>query len=322
MSRKLTSVLDRLFVNRDDTYGLQQPNGQYIRIEQPLTLDVLKRHLKGEITVGAYQLSPANLVKWLCLDLDPETINNPLATAQNIIKVYLKRGICRKSLLLEASRFPDNSCHLWVLFEPPVLAKVARWLGLQILELAKLNPIGIEVFPKQTELTIDRPFGNLVKLPLGLHQVEQKRSCFLNLETFEPLSSTCLFDVEGISFSEKDIEKILSFENKKTMQTRFDLPENFEQLPEEMKIVGFLSRYWNQGQRNRVEVAFLGWCLKRGISHESALRIIDQVTKVTQDPERYQRLQLVKYHYKNRRNLGSQLLGISGLRKIVQEALR
>jgi hypothetical protein len=84
----------------------------------------------------------------------------------------------------------------------------------------------------------------------------------------------------------------------------------------------FLLPYWKEGQRNRVEMAFFGWCLKRGVSLESALRIIDEVTRVTNDLERYSSLELVKYHYRNRRTIGAKLLGISGLGQIVKEAIQ
>jgi hypothetical protein len=90
----------------------------------------------------------------------------------------------------------------------------------------------------------------------------------------------------------------------------------------EARIAKFLLPYWKEGQRNRVEMAFLGWCIKRGVSLESTTRIIDEVTRLTNDAERYSRLELVKYHYRNRRTLGPKLLGISGLRQIVKEAVQ
>jgi hypothetical protein len=326
----LAAVLEKLFVNRKDDYAIQQPTGGYLRAEKPLTLKVIEQHLAGTVTIGAYQLNNFNCVKWLCFDLDPEKLKDPFATAKTILEVLLEEDekerprTWRKSILLEASRYPDNSAHLWIFFEPTVPAKIAKWLGYRIIELANLNPKEIEVFPKQTELTVDRPYGNLVKLPLGLHQVEQKRSCFINLETLEPLPSTCLFNVEGISFSEEDIDKILSLKEKAAIQITFDLPQNFRALKttSETRITRFLLPYWKEGQRNRVEMAFLGWCLKRGVSLESALRIVDEVTRVTNDTERYSRLELVKYHYRNRRTIGSKLLGISGLRQIVKEAIQ
>jgi hypothetical protein len=102
------------------------------------------------------------------------------------------------------------------------------------------------------------------------------------------------------------------------------LPQNFRTLKteSESKITRFLLPYWKKGQRNKVEMAFLGFCLKRAVSLESALRIVDELTRLTNDLDRYSRLELVKYHYQNRRTIGPKLLGISGLRQIVKEAIQ
>jgi len=330
-------ILLHLFVSRHDNYAVQRQNGDYFRVGKPLTLKVLRQHLEGRVTVGAYQLNAQSKVKTLIFDLDPEKLEDPRATTKTIIEKCIdkpdpkKPRLYRKAVLLEASRYPDPSYHIWVFFQPgPVPAQMARWLGLKILELANVNPKLVEVFPKQDKLTEARPFGNFVKLPLGKHQAHGKWSRFLDLETFEPLSSNCLFDVQGVSFLEKDIRRILGFSRKTHVQAKLDLPKNYKPLrnSEEEKIVRFLVKYWHApspempGNRNQVEMAFLGFCLKRGVAYESAKRIIQSVVDLTGDEEASSRLQLVDYHYKNRRGLGAELLGLSGLRKIVRETLK
>ena len=324
----LEGVLLRLFANRFNVYAVQQNNGTYLKVEKPLTVEVVQKHLRGEITVGFYQLDGNNNVKWLCFDLDPEKLEDPTATAKMIIRECVLKPdpktprVYKKAVLLEASRYPDPSYHVWVFFQPSVPAKAAHWLGLKILEHANVNPKLVEVFPKQTELTKDRPYGNLVKAPLGLHREAKKWSRFLDLETFQPLANSCLFNVRGVSFLEADLAAICKFEDKKHVQIKFELPKNYKSLKskEEERIVKFLAKYWKLGNRNRLEMAFLGYCIKKGVSFESAYRIIEQVSAATEDEERGQRLQLVKYHYRNRRNVGSQLLGISGIKQIVKEA--
>jgi len=317
----------RLFVNRDDCYAVQLESGGYRRVQKPLTDDILEMHLKGEITIGSYQLDKENKVKYLCFDLDPEHLEDPKETAKRIIDVCLEKPdgkhprVWRKAILLEASRYPDPSYHIWVFFEPELPAKAARWLGYRILELANLNPKQIEVFPKQDELTEEKPFGNFVKLPLGFHRVEQKWSRFLAPEDFKPVDAD-LSQVWGISFTEEDTKKILSFKRKSVVQIRLDLPSCFEALPaeEEEKVVRFLVKYWKPGYRNQLEISFLGLCIKRGVSYDSARRIIDQVTKRTCDEERSERLKLVDYHYQKR--LDVPLKAVSGLREIIEEMTR
>jgi hypothetical protein len=158
-----------------------------------------------------------------------------------------------------------------------------------------------------------------VKLPLGLHQAEQKWSQLLHTETFEPLANESLLNFRGISFSEADLSKMMSFKQKTNVQTALCLPAKFKPLTsgEEEKVVNFLCRYWKPGYRNRLEISFLGLCLKQGVSYESAERIIKEVTARTGDEERQSRLVLVDYHYCNRLNIV--LKGSSGIREIIRE---
>lgn len=323
--------IETFFINRSDTYTKQNENGSYTRIEHPLTTYILKRHLDGEITIGAYQLDKNNAVKYLCFDLDPEHLDDPKETARKILDECINKPtketprFYRKSVLLEASRYPDQSYHIWVLFTPSIPAKVARWLGLKILEHANINPKTVEVFPKQEELTKDLPFGNLVKLPLGFHRREKKWSKFLDLETFALLPNEVVFDIWGISFSEADMEKIMSFSSKREIQTKFELPKDFKPLPdeEEERSARWLAKYWLPGYRNDLEISFLGLCLKRGVSFESAYAIIDQVCNLTNTTgnDRRVALEKVKYHYEKRRSLGSKLKASSGLRGVIKDLI-
>ena len=220
--------------------------------------------------------------------------------------------------MLEASRFDDPSFHVWIFFEPRVPAQVAKWLGFRCLELAGLNPKQVEVFPKQAELSKDRPYGNFVKLPLGVHRKEGKKSRILDHATFEPLPDETLETFKGLSFSEHDLAKILNFKFKANVQIKFNLPTTFKPLSvrEEEKTVEFLCRYWKEGYRNDLEMCFLGFCLKKGVAIESARRMIEEVVLRTGDNEKAARVALVDYHYRNR--LTTQLKGLSGIREIVR----
>jgi len=328
----ICSNLMRLFVNRSDCYAEQLNSGGYVKIEKPLTSKVIQSHLAGKITVGVYQLSKKNDVKWLCFDFDPEKLPNAREALQKLLGAMFEEklesdGVKRpriwpKAVLLEASRYPDPSYHVWLFFSLPVPAKVGRWLGLRLLEIAGLNPRQVEVFPKQTALTEENPYGNLVKLPLGFHRVEHKWSCFLSTDTFEPLPPSCILNVQGISFSEADLTRIMNLEKRKHVQIAHALPKNSKPLKgrEEEKVVKFLAKYWRKGYRNRLEMAFLGFCLKRGVAYESARRIIERVCDLTTDEEKSARLRLVDYHYQNRRKLGAKLAGVSWIREVVREA--
>ncbi len=332
--QQLADAMLTKFVSREDAYAVQLPKGGYAKVEQPLTSKVVQQHLDGSETVGVYQLNTQSMVKWLCFDLDPEKLNDPKASTQKLLQACFEKSkeedeverprIWQHSVLLEASRFPDPSYHIWIFFAIPVPAKVARWLGLRILELSSLSPKQVEVFPKQNEITKEQPYGNLVKLPFGFHQVERKWSQALDFESFEALPSHVLLEKWGLNLSEADLAKILSFEDKRHVQATFVLPRGNKPLRsrEEEKTVEFLVKYWQKGQRNKLELAFLGYCLKRGVSYDSARRIVERVCDLTSDEEKISRLRLVAYHYQNRRSLGSKLVAVFGLREIVRETLK
>src|SRR5260221_13249021 len=58
------------FLSRDDFYPRQTDNGGYFVVERALHVGVVKAHLKGIMTIGAYALSPTSEAKWLCIDAD------------------------------------------------------------------------------------------------------------------------------------------------------------------------------------------------------------------------------------------------------------
>ena len=323
------NALRSLFVNRLDCYCIQLKHG-YSRIDEPLTEKILLKHLSGEVTVGSYQLDQGSLVKWLCYDFDPEKLPDPKYATKKVLSALLdhkEQGGIRtpivwdNCIMLEASRYPDPSYHIWVLFQKPIKAKAARWLGLRILEMAGLSPKQVEVFPKQDEVTPDRPFGNFVKLPFGKHQVEGKWSRMLDFESFEPLPSEELENKHGLSFSKKDLEKLESIEAKKDVQVKFKAPTAFKKLSDkdEEKTVSFLTRYWQQGYRNDLTLSFCGMCIKQGVSHESVRRIIGEVCERTSTSafDTSEFLKKVDYQFTHRANIGS-LKGSSGIREVVK----
>jgi len=207
-NKALATVLHSLFINRTDCYAVQQPDGQYYSIKQSLDINTIQQHLNGEGTIGTYQLNSRNEVKWLVFDIDPEHNNTPGETAKYLLEACLKNNRFQKAAVwLEASRHPDPSYHIWCLFQTPIPAQVAKWLGTRIFSFAEVNHKEVELFPKQT--MIENGFGNCVKLPLGLHRVENKWSRFLEHETLQPLPRESILHAQGASFSEKDLEKII-----------------------------------------------------------------------------------------------------------------
>jgi hypothetical protein len=83
-------LLERIFVNRTDCYCIQLKQG-YSKVAEPLTNEILLKHLSGEITVGSYQLDSCNYVKWLCFDFDPEKLPDPKVAVKQVLAVLLEK---------------------------------------------------------------------------------------------------------------------------------------------------------------------------------------------------------------------------------------
>ena len=131
-----------------------------------LTIETVRRHLAGEITIGIYAINAATQrCKWMAIDADYKT------ALEDLIKVQRQLQNDRIEAALEKSR---RGGHLWIFFERPVLAREARVyiyhvagkLGVQVKGTGLAD--GIEIFPKQDELRREE-FGNAIRAPLGVH---------------------------------------------------------------------------------------------------------------------------------------------------------
>lgn len=151
-------VLAKRFVQRWDIYARQLNDGRYICVHEPLNVEHLCAHLRGEITLGAYCLDQKNKARFMVFDADDEEglhqliqLNSQLA--QNGYPSYL-----------ESSR---RGGHLWFFFEKPISGREARLFGRGILEESGME--GIELFPKQDRLS--QGPGSLIRMPFGIHRV-------------------------------------------------------------------------------------------------------------------------------------------------------
>ena len=191
---ELAQELHRKFITRTEAYLLQSKDGSYYKKTSELTLDDIEQHLRGEKTIGTYQIGTDNKVKYLCLDVDLEkaAIKNDQITdtqwqmlrdtAKELITVSAELNL---DPILEFSG--RRGYHVIVFFENPVDAAVAKRLCSEIRDKLTTIPdeIDIEVFPKQEKVL---NYGCVLKLPLGIHKVTGNRSEFLDPETFEPVA--------------------------------------------------------------------------------------------------------------------------------------
>jgi len=173
---KLTAKeIIEIFFHRRGVFSTQQSSGAYFPTKRDITEADVERHLKGEITIGAYCLNTDNTVKWACVDID--------GVESELTKLRTEAGFIY-DLFDDFGRILEFSgrkgYHIWIIFKKPVQAEYA-----QRLVKARLNRVGLnrhEVFPKQTELNETRKYGNLVKIPLATHKVSGKKSKILKME--------------------------------------------------------------------------------------------------------------------------------------------
>src|SRR5688500_2378506 len=155
--------LAKTFVNRQDCYALQLDNGQYYSVKEDLTINLIMRHLKGEVTLGVYLLGLEGKAKFTVIDADDDEGFAKLLKAQQAV---------RFPSYMERSR---RGGHLWFFFEEAIAGKLAKNFGL---EIAKIFSIEAEVFPKQAE---SRGPGSSIRLPFGIHKKTRTRYPFIGL---------------------------------------------------------------------------------------------------------------------------------------------
>jgi superfamily II DNA or RNA helicase/very-short-patch-repair endonuclease len=150
----------------------------------PVTDEVIRWHLSGEddrhqpFVMGVYPMLVDEKCWFLAADLDRADWRQD---ALAFIETCTARGI---PAALERSR-SGNGGHVWIFFEDPVAATLARKLGAHLLtETMERRPeIGFDsydrFFPNQDTLP-KGGFGNLIALPLQKTAREQGNSVFVD----------------------------------------------------------------------------------------------------------------------------------------------
>ena len=163
-----------LFCHRRDVYAVQKTDGSYFLVRQPITVDLLRRHLGGEVTCGWYALRSDNTVRWVAVDADEE---DGLETLQ---QTWEKLDSLNLAVYLEDSR---RGGHLWVFVEG-MRASVMRTLMKEVLERLQIS--AVEIYPRQDELPAGG-VGSLVRGPLGVHRLTGERYYFLDPVQLQPV---------------------------------------------------------------------------------------------------------------------------------------
>jgi superfamily II DNA or RNA helicase len=148
------------------------------RILYPLTDEAIRLHLSGKATVGIYPLLLDETCWLLAADFDKATWQED---ALAFVATSKRLGL---SAYLERSR-SGNGGHVWIFFEHPILAAIARKMGCAILTqtMEQRHHLGLDsydrFFPNQDTMP-KGGFGNLIALPLQWMPRQDRNSLFVD----------------------------------------------------------------------------------------------------------------------------------------------
>lgn len=151
----------------------------------PFTEKEIEKHLNGEQHIGIYPLLKDNTSWFIVADFDKV---DWIKDCRKFINTCNEKGI---PAYLERSRSGKGG-HVWIFFEQRYPAIKSRKIFISILEqtgvfsLFDKSSSFDRMFPNQDFLS-GKGFGNLIALPLYKRTYEQGNSCFIDVESLEPI---------------------------------------------------------------------------------------------------------------------------------------
>ncbi|BBE31740.1 hypothetical protein OSSY52_18810 [Tepiditoga spiralis] len=209
---KIIKKFIELFNGREDVISFQYENG-YRPIRRPLNTKDVYNHFKGKRTLGIYQLKKDNTIKFAAYDIDIKKAYHK-TSEENKNNEKLKditHQLIDKLNNLNFNTYVEWSgnkgYHIWIFFETPVQSyKVKCVMEYLLNQIQTQEEIGVEIFPKQSN--IGEGLGNLIKVPLGLHQKTKNKCLFVNKDTLTPIKNQIKY-LMNIEYTNYDIIKEL-----------------------------------------------------------------------------------------------------------------
>jgi hypothetical protein len=238
----LLAAFATTFIVRTDCYPFQNPDGSYVTVKRPLHPSVLKGHLQGHITLGAYLLDEHSVGTKLVFDADRED------DWQRLLEMADKLDGKGIPSYQERSR---RGGHVWV-FTPPLTAHDLRRFGNHLLKKHKLTEV--ELYPKQDQL-VTGP-GSLVRLPFGIHRLTNIRYAFQNPDG-SPLAPTIREQIALLAIPKRVPTFLVEDILKRTPETTLPSPSKpfagkpnriiggtpSERIRNRMSVLDFVSQY-------------------------------------------------------------------------------
>ncbi len=187
-----------LFSGREDCFARQwadRTEGKqgYVPVRRPMCEADVEEHISGRKTFGIYLLRADSTVKVAVIDVDIikryrtssiSSEDKALIKRERSYLISRIKELEKQVGITSVVEFSGSKgYHFWYFFESPVKASVIRAELVRMTRTIEkdLTAFQLEVFPKQDRLS-GKGFGNLVKLPLGIHRLTGKRSYFIDCQ--------------------------------------------------------------------------------------------------------------------------------------------
>lgn len=277
-------------------------NGEitYQPVKKQLTESQLSEHLLGKVTLGAYQLEPSNKVRWLGWDVD--------STDRAVARSYALKIVAHLDGIPHVVEFSGSKgYHILVFLEEPMDAETAKAIVDSVRESEGLPATGqshVECYPKQAALTKSQPYGNLLKIPLGVHPKTHDHSRFVDVTNgWENGKDLDPLETLGERANNNQVVKLLQG------------PVNPKQ-----HLADLIRPYWIAGERHNLSLYLAGYLAQVGWAQEEVVELIELLAEETGDTDIGNRMTSVRDTFASAIS-GKRIKGLSGLADTVPQTV-
>jgi len=225
-----------LLVGREDMYTRETLTETGRRksefVPEPLTQEVLKRHLTGLDTIGTYPVRNNNTVHYVVYDVDvsrkcllmgegnnlTDHLKNAAAAAATLKQELQMMGF---TAYIEFSGY--RGYHVWLFFMEWIPVKYVYVLNDILAERTKgqfTDDISFEAFPARNRKN-KGSCGQTIKLPYGIHLLSGKRSYFCTDE-FDPIENMAENMRTVAKYTLENVKRVIGSQIPDTRDTSAD----------------------------------------------------------------------------------------------------
>ena len=232
IDRKTFALFMELFVGREDLYAYEEINENGRRhvetVPNPVTEEILKKHLIGEETIDTYVMRNNETVHYLVIDIDISKKVLLGLNGREIPSEYLLEAAQAAKYAVECLRKLglNGYCefsgyrgyHVWVFFSEWISVRyvysLEELIAVKIKEILecknsqKGTNLTIEMFPWKSRRKTQGP-GQAMKLPYGRHLISGKRSYFCD-DGMTPIQNVADYCETIIKSDGTAVKRILS----------------------------------------------------------------------------------------------------------------